>query len=449
MSRVAFFYIAIISITGFLSAQELSSFVIEEEQSNPINFSGDAYLGFGVESLMDTGRLNPIPLFGLNAHLDYDSESVVFRSHILLNELLLGISDASMIHRLLIRELYIMYQFLDIGLDLRFGYQGGTKKETNLIEVEDTIHQQNHAVPFVQLFYQRIHPSLMLHLQYYIDTSSALEAWYIPIYEAGFSAQEHWQDWYEGRGELPQPTGSNQIGLSIPASTESGQAGIRYAYSGSKIAASVGYSYQYFTRPQLAAWSNQNPEATLLSYDRAHRFSASFDAYAERFQWFSQAAFFLSEDFSGDDPFTSNHELRYDLGMQYEIPYGPIIIGTDVNGVFVVGNDQDGFIAAADFQSLQSPRAQEQYIADILQASSISFRFYVDMLLFFGVVQGYVEAVLEYPTLDYLVQSRLSFLLHTTLRLNFAFGIYETASSPYFGSLHTRDYLSISISFFY
>lgn len=430
-------------LTAVLFAQELSVFDLDlKTEDDSLLFYGEANLGFGIRSLMNAGALEVEPLGGLSLNLDYDSESVSLRSELLVSDDLRHLNGFSMIHRLLIQNLGVTYQFSDIGLNLQLGYYKPLWNETNLIEVEDTVHVINYSKSLAQLLHRRLHPSLMLRVNYYIDTDSLLEAWYVPIYEAGLHGQEYWEKWLAGRSEMRS---LQELDLRIPQSGEGGQTGVRYAYNGSIVGVALGYSYLYFPRPSFEEAVYDSKELLQLDYDPSHRFTTAFDVYIQRFRLFSQAAMFLSNDITLSNPLKNTHELRYDFGLQYETSIG-VTVGADVNGIFVFAKENPAFIKAADFELL-SRADQKTHIARSLQSESISFRFFIDTLLFGGVLQSYMEVVLEYPQLQYLVQSRLSVLLHTSLRMELALGIYETASSAYFNSFDTQDYLSIALRY--
>lgn len=105
------------------------------------------------------------------------------------------------------------------------------------------------------------------------------------------------------------------------------------------------YYFGYNKKPSIRAKYNNPSDPSQITgleidYDRQHVFGLEAGAAPAGFNLRAEAAYYMTEDFDGDDPDVHNHSIRYLAGFDRDIPLHNINVNIQTVGSYRLENDE-------------------------------------------------------------------------------------------------------------
>lgn len=133
-----------------------------------------------------------------------------------------------------------------------------------------------------------------------------------------------------------------------------GQYGLRLSGSAGAVDMACQYYYGHYKTPSINvekmityAMEGKNIRECVY-YDPVHIFGADLGAAIAMFNFKSEAAYYMTEDFKGTDPAVHNNSLQWVLGFDVDIPLNNLNLNVQNIGSHIIGfknvrqNNQDG-----------------------------------------------------------------------------------------------------------
>ena len=133
-----------------------------------------------------------------------------------------------------------------------------------------------------------------------------------------------------------------------------GQYGLRLSGSAGPVDMACQYYYGHYKTPSINvekmityAMEGKNIRECVY-YDPVHIFGADLGAAIAMFNFKSEAAYYMTEDFKGTDPAVHNNSLQWVLGFDVDIPLNNLNLNVQNIGSHIIGfknvrqNNQDG-----------------------------------------------------------------------------------------------------------
>lgn len=203
----------------------------------------------------------------------------------------------------------------------------------------------------------------------------------------------------------------------IPETTsfDYGQAGLRFTGTAGVFDWGVSYYIGHYKQPTVdwsayeASSEKQLPE---LHYDRLQVFGLEGAAAIGRFNFRGEAAYYLTDDVAGDDPWVHNNSVNWVVGFDVDLPIHNVNVNIQNNGAWVLSNNKIVKALDADYN------ADDRYTNNkiVFQISDTFFheKLDIEMRLLWGIERG-----------DFILMPRISYAF--TPELEFALsGMYIT-----------------------
>ncbi|QQO07888.1 hypothetical protein [Breznakiella homolactica] len=143
--------------------------------------------------------------------------------------------------------------------------------------------------------------------------------------------------------------------LPATSSFDYGQAGLRVTHTLGPVDLGASYYYGHYKQPTadlsgyLAAKASGNPAALAsdtalpsLHYDRLQVFGLEAAAAAGRFNLRGEAAYYLTDDTNGDDPWVRNNSFNWVAGFDVDLPVHNINLNIQNQGSWIMNHDKIG-----------------------------------------------------------------------------------------------------------
>ncbi len=127
---------------------------------------------------------------------------------------------------------------------------------------------------------------------------------------------------------------------------EYGQAAVRFTNSFSGIDLGAIYYFGYNKQPSIQPsyadpMDPASPVVNLeIDYDRQHIFGLEAGAAPAGFNLRAEAAYYMTDDFEGDDPVVHNHSIQYLAGFDRDLPLHNTNINIQAVGTYRLHNDE-------------------------------------------------------------------------------------------------------------
>lgn len=140
----------------------------------------------------------------------------------------------------------------------------------------------------------------------------------------------------------------------LPSTTsfDYGQAGLRFTHTVGSVDLGTSYYYGHYKQPSvdfsgyLVAKKNDalSDDSALpsLAYDRLQVFGVEAATVIKGFNLRGEAAYYLTDDRRGDDPWVRNNSLNWVLGFDVDLPINNLNLNIQNIGSYVLKNDKIG-----------------------------------------------------------------------------------------------------------
>ncbi len=133
---------------------------------------------------------------------------------------------------------------------------------------------------------------------------------------------------------------------------EYGQGGLRVTGSIGQVDLGASYYYGHYKQPSInfakfATTENSLPE---LAYDRKQTFGLEFSTIAWKFNLRGEAAYNLTDDVAGDDPWVHNNSIQWLGGFDIDLPFWDANLNVQETGTYILKNGEieDGIYKTMD-----------------------------------------------------------------------------------------------------
>lgn len=355
------------------------------EKTNPLSFSGSGGLDvrpwintqYGYHSFSDLGEntkmsYNPFFKFAIN----YSPAFADFEAKIKLNKWTLGDFKWDILDELTAR--FYAGDWVFEGGKMRLVWGKGDK-----LHVLDNFNANDYTDFVIPEYIDRRIAEPMIHIVYNapIKSNLRLEGVWTPIMTADRFDDDVWKPYkvanlektvksavknnakthFAGSGGQPDLDGliddlsfdSESIYEDI-SSLKFGQAGLRLTGTVGRVDLGASYYYGHYKQPSanlenflmsqmaIAQGAKVALEYPELEYDMLHVFGVELATILWKFNIRAEAAYNMTNDFSGDDPWTHNNSISWLLGFDIDLPFSNFNINIQETGRAVLKYDKIG-----------------------------------------------------------------------------------------------------------
>lgn len=141
---------------------------------------------------------------------------------------------------------------------------------------------------------------------------------------------------------------------------EYGQGGLRVTGSIGQVDLGVSYYYGHYKQPsvngaKMASYvanylATGSGDDKFLAYDRKQTFGFEFSTIFWKFNLRGEAAYNLTDDVAGDDPWVHNNSVQWLGGFDIDLPFWDANLNVQETGTYILKNDkiEDGIYKLAD-----------------------------------------------------------------------------------------------------
>ncbi len=128
-----------------------------------------------------------------------------------------------------------------------------------------------------------------------------------------------------------------------------GQAGFRLTGTAGIADWGVSYYYGHYKQPSVS-WAGDSALPS-LHYDRLQVFGLEGAAVLGMFNLRAEAAYYLTGDTSGDDPWVHNNSINWIAGFDVDLPIHNVNVNVQNNGSYLLNNDKIDSVLDADYDA--------------------------------------------------------------------------------------------------
>lgn len=143
---------------------------------------------------------------------------------------------------------------------------------------------------------------------------------------------------------------------------EYGQGGLRFTGTFGQIDLGLSYYYGHYKQPSInmssyivsAQQRAKNPSIEYalptMAYDRKQTFGLEFSTILWKFNLRGEAAYNLTDDIAGDDPWVHNNSIQWLGGFDIDLPFWDANLNVQETGTYILKNDkiEDNLLKSAD-----------------------------------------------------------------------------------------------------
>ena len=124
-----------------------------------------------------------------------------------------------------------------------------------------------------------------------------------------------------------------------------------------------GIYYFGFIREPVIEIPEADPTDYSIHFDRLNLFGLEFATVVGGFNLRAEAAYNMTEDFDGDDPYIHNHTISYMGGFDRDLPLSNLNVNIQGRGEYLLANDEvsDNGSADVDYDSRQERELLDQH----------------------------------------------------------------------------------------
>ncbi|MGM0673459.1 MAG: hypothetical protein ACQETQ_02055, partial [Spirochaetota bacterium] len=223
----------------------------------------------------------------------------------------------------------------------------------------------------------------------------------------------------------------------LPPELSHGQYGLRYSNSFGGV--DLGAIYYFgFKRAPVVEIPEADPENYSIHFDRLNLFGLEFATAVAGFNLRAEAAYNMTEDFDGDDPYVHNHSVAYMGGFDRDLPLSNLNVNIQGRGEYLLENDEVSDNGARDVD--YDPGDNEHYWNNTLTAS-IKDDYKNET------IKPSVDFVLTAETQDFLVRPGVEFVLADDATLNVRGSVFEGEKDTEFGQFDDNDHLEVRFEY--
>lgn len=139
-----------------------------------------------------------------------------------------------------------------------------------------------------------------------------------------------------------------------------GQGGLRVTGSIGQVDLGVSYYYGHYKQPSVNIAKMEtyvseylkfgSSDELFLAYDRKQTFGLEFSTILWKFNLRGEAAYNLTDDLAGDDPWVHNNSIQWLGGFDIDLPFWDANLNVQETGTYILKNDkiEDGIYKLAD-----------------------------------------------------------------------------------------------------
>ena len=359
----------------------------------------------------------------------------------------------------LINEAY-MQLFYD-NLDVEAGYIKTTWGTGDEVHVVDVLNPTDFTDSVNGEYSERKIAEKMVKLNVYTGMNGLLELAYVPVLSQDrYALEGRWKPYRleameeQLDAELEEAvlagtltsseasTLADQIAADaqtahLPTELSDGQYGLRYSNSFGGVDLGAVY-YFGFDRSPVVEIPESDPEDYTIHFDRLNLFGLEFATAVAGFNLRAEAAYNMTEDFDGDDPYVHNHSVAYMGGFDRDLPLSNLNVNIQGRGEYILDNDEvsDNGPRDADYD----PGDNEHYWNNTLIAS-IKDDYKNET------IKPSVDFVLTAETQDFLLRPGVEFVLANDSTLNVRGSVFEGEEDTEFGQFDGNDHLEVSFEY--
>jgi hypothetical protein len=360
----------------------------------------------------------------------------------------------------LIDEAYIRL-FYD-NLDVQAGYLKTTWGTGDAVHVVDVLNPVDFSDSINPEYSERKIAEKMVKLNIYTGPNGLLELAYVPtLTQDRYATEGRWvpNELSALRSDVEaafdalvfSPGGATQYeadqlkaqfledarNAPQPASLADGQYGLRYSTSVGGV--DIGGIYYFgFIREPVIEIPEADPADYSIHFDRLNLFGLEFATVVGGFNLRAEAAYNMTEDFDGDDPYIHNHTISYMGGFDRDLPLSNLNVNIQGRGEYLLANDEVSDNGAADVD--YDPGKNENYWTNTLVASvEDSYRNQT--------ITPSVDLLLTAETQDYVVRPGVEFVLADDATVDVRGSIFEGDKDTEFGQFDDNDHLEVSFEY--
>ncbi|MCF7929072.1 MAG: hypothetical protein K9L68_09380 [Spirochaetales bacterium] len=183
------------------------------------------------------------------------------------------------------------------------------------------------------------------------------------------------------------------------------------------------YYFGYLHQPSFdVTYVGATPTALDISYDRLHLFGLEAAAAPAGFNLRAEAAYYLTEDFEGDDEMReNNHSIKYVAGFDRDLPISNLNINIQGNGSYYINEEDD------PTDNIVSAALTDSWVNDRIKPE-------------FSFAMGIENQ-------DFRLSPELTFVLVDDAELSLRYMLYHGDSDTLFGGYDDNDFAEISFRY--
>lgn len=310
----------------------------------------------------------------------------------------------------------------------RFNLQTGYLKEVwgtgDQAHVVDVINPMDYY-DFVNIDYlDRKVSEFMVKMNVPLGLNGLLELVYVPTFTPDSSPLTGKWVPVETR-ELMETAETYSAYIHYPSDMNSladGQYAARLSGNLGSIDLAGTYYYGYLRSPGVQIVGFPPTADIYLTYDRYHLFGLDFAAVIAGFNLRGEAAYYLTEDFEGEDETRlNNHSIQYVAGFDRNLPLSELNLNIQSIGAYYIHEDDDPdyhIVSAALKDSWNNDRVSPQ----------VSLSYHVD--------EG-----------DLMLRPKITFTLTDDAELTTEYALFHGDAAGLFGHFDDNDYLQVSLHY--